>query len=139
MHRFFLVPVFPLLGCVFFSRLPWSFSFLCWDVVMHRLSPLFVLPLMDCGFPQASSSLCLTSVGLWLCIDFPMSWSCLCWAVVVNRLPNLAIRAVFFLQASPVVFLPLLCCGYAEASPSLSLTFGGMWSYTVFSQFWSYL
>ena len=89
---------------------------------------------MGCGFAQSSYSLSLAFAGLGLCIGFPWSWFFQRWAVVVNMLPlgidlvlNLATRAVFFLYAPSVLFLPLLCCGNAQASPRLSLAFGGLW------------
>ena len=54
---------------------------------------------------------------LWL----PQSWSVLCWAVVVHRL-------------TPVLFLALPGCAFAQTFLNLGLASGEMWLFTSLSR-----
>ena len=91
-----------------------------------QASPVWVLPLLGCGFEQAFPGLGLAFVGLWLCSGFPQSWSCLFWAVVMHRPP-------------PVLILPFLGCSYAQASSGFCLAFAELWLFASFPQTWSCL
>ena len=60
---------------------------LCWAVVVLRLLPVMVFPLLGCSCAHMSPNLGLAFAGLWLCKCFPRSCSCLCLAVDVNMFP----------------------------------------------------
>ena len=76
---------------------PWSLSCLCWAVVLLRLPPVFVLPMMGCGYARASQVIILPFLG------------CGCT------------------QASPSFGLAFAGCGCALVSPGLLLAFAGAW------------
>ena len=76
---------------------PWSLSCLCCAVVLLRLPPVFVLPMVGCGYARASQVIILPFLG------------CGCT------------------QASPSFGLAFAGCGCALVSPGLLLAFAGAW------------
>ena len=132
-------------GLWFWSDFPWSWSCLCWAVVMHGLSLVFVLPLLGCGFAQASPGLCLAYYGLrlckgfpshylaflrlWLYTGFPQFWPCLCWLLLCIGFTwssSCLCWGMVVIRLSLILVLHLLGCCRAQASPNLSITHSGL-------------
>ena len=119
---------------------PWSWSCLCLAVVVYRILPVLVLPLMGYCSAQASPHLGIDFAGLWFWSGFPQSWSGLCWAVFMHRLASVfAFAGLWICSGFPGLDLAFTGLWLWTGFPRLCLTFAGLWFCSGFPRSWPWL